>query len=74
MGFHDWKEGLILISGAFIWIGTFCFLVAFFGSRMINDMGNFPSKIADIQKRGVWIFAVEISFFLVTLVVYRLLV
>ena len=74
MGFHDWKEGLVLIIGAFLWIGLPCFLVAVFGSKMVNDMGNFPTKTAQIQMRGVWIFAVEIFFFLVTLVVYRILV
>jgi hypothetical protein len=64
----------LLVLGSLLWVGIPCFIVAIFGSKMINDMGNFPTKTAEIQMRGVWIIIVQVVFFLITFVIYRILV
>ena len=65
MGFAHWYEGIvfILIFSAIVVIP--CFAVAIIGSRMINDLGNFPTKSADIQSGACWkVLLIEIvSFF-----------
>lgn len=65
MGFRYWYEALIFVFsfGAIILVP--CFLIAVWGSKMINDLGNFPTKSAQIQSSAGWkIFIVEMfSFF-----------
>lgn len=58
-----------MIAGFWFIIGVPCAVVAFWGSKMINDLGNFPSKSAKIQVSVWWIYLVEM-FFLVCLVGY----
>ena len=72
-GFHDWFEGLKLVLIFMFMVGVPCVLVAIFGSRMINDLGNFPSKTAEIQVRSFWILIAEVVFAVIALIVYRLL-
>jgi hypothetical protein len=55
MGFRDWFEAFKLIVVFGILIGVPCFFTAILGSRMINDLGNFPTKSAQIQKKASWI-------------------
>lgn len=61
MGLKHWFEGLILILMFFVAIGIPCFLIGLWGSKMINDVGNNPSKNVQIQGRYWWrIILVEI--------------
>ena len=71
---HELMFKLILVFGTLIWVGLPCFLIAVFGSKMINDMGIFPTKAAGIQVRSSWIIAVEIVYTVFTIIIYRLLV
>jgi hypothetical protein len=63
MGFKYWWGGLIVISGFWILIGAPCAVVAFWGSKMINDLGNHPSNSIKIQVSVWWIYLVELFFF-----------
>jgi hypothetical protein len=58
MGFQYWGEGLIFVGFFLVIIAVPCYLIAFFGSRMINDLGNFPSKTAEIQISAGWKFLI----------------
>ena len=64
MGFKHWFEALEMI-GAFLFVVALpCFFIALWGSKMINDLGNFPSKSAQIQMAAGWkILLVEIISF-----------
>ena len=54
MGFRYWYEGVIfvLIFGSIVALS--CFFVTLFGTKMINDLGNFPTKVAKIQVNVLW--------------------
>ena len=54
MGFHYWYEGIIFILFFTLIIGFPCFMVVFFGTKMINELGNFPTKAAKIQTSTIW--------------------
>ncbi len=69
MGFKYWYEGLIMISVFWVIISIPCFVVALWGSMMINDLGNHPSESARIQISVWWIYLVEF-FFLIVLIGY----
>ena len=58
-----------MISVFWVIIAIPCFVVAFWGSKMINDLGNFPTKSAKIQVSVWWIYLVEF-FFLLLVVAY----
>jgi len=51
-----------MIGVFWILIGIPCFIVAFWGSKMVNDLGNFPTKSAKIQISVWWIYLVEFLF------------
>ena len=61
MGFRLWYEGLkIVLSFSFV-VGLPCILVTLIGMKMINDLGNSPSKSASIQTGTIWkLFIIEI--------------
>ena len=64
MGFKYWYEGLIfvIVFGALIAIP--CSLIAMIGSKMFNDLGNFPTKAAQIQSSACWkVLLIEIVSF-----------
>jgi len=72
MGFKYWYEGLILVFFFFLIIGIPCSFVAIHGSKMINDIGNFPTKTAKIQTRGwYWVIIIEIVSFVLMAVFLR---
>ncbi len=49
MGFKHWFQGLEMIGMFLVVVALPCFFIGLWGSRMINDLGNFPSKSAQIQ-------------------------
>ena len=60
MGFHYWYEGLIFIFFFSLIIGFPCFMVVLLGTKMINELGNFPTRAAKIQTGTIWkLFIVE---------------
>ncbi len=67
-GFPLWVEGLTFIVMFFFVIGFACFWVALLGSRMINDIGNHPTKSAQLQFTTAW------KLMLIELVAFALLV
>jgi hypothetical protein len=69
MGFRFWYEGTLFILFFLFIVGLPCFFVAFLGTKMMNDLGNFPTKTAKIQMNIIWkLLLVEIfSFGLLTL-------
>ncbi len=54
MGFQYWYEGLIFIFFFSVIIGFPCFMVVLLGTKMINELGNFPTKAAKIQTSVIW--------------------
>ena len=74
MGFRYWYEGIIFIVVFGAIIGIPCFLTAVIGSKMINDLGNFPTKSAQIQSQAAWkIFIIEIITFIFLTIFFHLL-
>ena len=71
MGFKHWFQGLEMIGMFFVAIGVPCFFTGLWGSKMINDLGNHPSKSAKIQASAGWkIFLVEIVSFMLLIGVF----
>ena len=65
MGFKHWFQGLEIIAMFAVVVGVPCFFTGLWGSQMINELGNHPSKSAQIQASATWkIFLVEIVSFL----------
>ena len=74
MGFRYWYEGIIFIVvfGALILVP--CFLTMVIGSKMVNDLGNFPTKSAQFQRSACWkVFVVEIVAFFFLAVFFHIL-
>ena len=64
MGFAHWYEALIFILVFSTIVGAPCFAVVVLGTQMVNDMGNFPTKAAEIQSSASWkVLLVEIIAF-----------
>ncbi|MBF0571693.1 MAG: hypothetical protein HQL12_07435 [Candidatus Omnitrophica bacterium] len=71
MGFKHWFEGLEMIGMFMVVVGLPCFFVGLWGSKMINDLGNHPSKSAQIQTSAGWkIFLVEMVSFVLLISLY----
>ena len=73
MGFKHWGEGMVFIGLFLVIVGGPCFLIALFGSKMVNDLGNFPSQSAKIQVSAGWkIFLVEFFAFILLAVFFHI--
>ncbi len=65
MGFKYWYEGIIFIVIFGMLVLIPCFFTAVIGSKMVNDLGNFPTKSAKIQSSACWkVLIIEIIFFI----------
>jgi len=64
MGLQNWVQGLMMVGFFLIAVALPCVFIGLWGSKIINDLGNHPSKSAQIQaSAGPWILLVEaISF------------
>ena len=49
MHFQYWTEGLIFIGLVLVIVGFPCLMVSILGARMINHIGQFPSKSSRLQ-------------------------
>ena len=61
MGFKYWYEGIVftLVFGVLIIVP--CFFIASLGGQMLNEIGNFPTKAAQIQANTFWkVLTIEI--------------
>jgi hypothetical protein len=73
MGFRYWYEGFLFILFFAAIIVLPCSFVAIWGTKMINDLGNFPTKVANIQIGFLWkLCGVEVVSFLMLIIFYRL--
>lgn len=54
MGFKYWHEALIFVALFSVLVLVPCYFIAVFGSKMINEMGNFPTKAEEIQSKSLW--------------------
>ena len=71
MGFKHWFQGLEMIGMFLVVVALPCFFVGLWGSKMVNDLGNNPSKSAAIQTSAGWkIFLVEIVSFILLMSLY----
>ena len=71
MGFKHWFQGLEVVMMFLVVVALPCFFIALWGSKMINDIGNNPSKNAHIQASAGWkIFLVEIVSFVLLIGVF----
>ena len=71
MGFKHWFQGFELIGMFLIAVALPCFFVGLWGSKMINEIGNHPSRNAQIQASAGWrIFLVEAFSFLLLIGLY----
>ena len=61
MGFKYWIEAANVIFWFAVLIFSSCFMIGKIGSKMFNDLGNFPTKAEQIQVQAFWkVFIVEI--------------
>lgn len=69
MGYQYWGESAIFVLIFAVIIAVPCFFVAILGSRMLNDMGNHPSKSSVIGVKACWkvLIAEIVSFSLLAL-------
>jgi hypothetical protein len=75
MGFKHWYQGLEIIFMFAVVIGFPCIFTVLFGSKMINDLGNFPSKSAQIQASATWkMLIVEVLSFVLLMLLNAFLV
>jgi hypothetical protein len=71
MGFRHWFQGLEMIFMFLVVVALPCFFIGLWGSKMINDLGNNPSKSAQIQASAGWkIFLIEIVSFTLLIGLY----
>lgn len=74
MGFKHWLEGFIFVGMFLVVMGWGCFFVAVLGAKMINDLGNFPTKSAQIQMAASWkIILIEVVTFAALIALYAFL-
>ena len=52
MGFKYWQEAFIFVVIFSVIVIVPCYFIARIGSAMFNDLGNFPSRSAEIQSKA----------------------
>lgn len=71
MGFKHWFGGMEMIAMFLVAVALPCYFIGIWGSKIINDMGNHPSKSAQIQAASGWkIFGVEIISFVLLIAMF----
>ena len=70
--FEFWHEGIIFISIMFFIVSIPCAAVAILGVRLINHIGQYPSKSASLQMSiCIQLLAIEIFSFLALAVFFK---
>ena len=69
MLFRYWTEGLIFIAAFFVVVAVPCVGVAMLGTKLVNDLGNYPTRSASFQMAMSWklILLMVVSFTLLVL-------
>ena len=49
MKFQYWHEGFIFIGMFIVMVGVPCFFTALLGTKLIERLGNYPSRSAKLQ-------------------------
>jgi hypothetical protein len=71
LGFKHWFQGLEMVGLFLVVVALPCFFVGLWGSKMINELGNTPSKSAQIQASAGWkIILVEVVSFTLLIGLY----
>jgi len=72
MHFQYWHEGLVFIGCFFVMVGLPCLLTAILGTKLIDSLGQWPSRSARLQI-GICIqlLFVEIITFVMLATFYR---
>jgi hypothetical protein len=71
VGFKHWFQGLEMIGMFLLVVALPCFFIGLWGTKMINALGNHPSKSAQIQASAGWkVFLVEIISFVLLIGLY----
>ncbi len=70
MGFKYWYESIIFIIVFSVLVLVPCFFTVLFGCKMLNDLGNSPSKAGKIQLAAGWKIAIVIFFTAVGLMAF----
>lgn len=71
MGFKHWFQAFEMIILFLVAVGLPCFFIGLWGTKMINALGNHPSKNAQIQASAGWkILLVEIVSFVILIGLY----
>ena len=74
IGFKHWFQGLQMILMFLSVIAIPCFFIALWGSKMINELGNHPTRSVEIQASASWkILVVEAFSFLFLICLYMFL-
>ena len=74
MGFRHWVGALELIGLFLFAVAVPCYFTGLWGARMINEMGNHPSKSALIQAAAAWkIIAVQALSFVLFIALFAFL-
>ena len=72
MRFQFWHEGLIFIGCFFVMVGLPCLLTAILGTKLIDNLGQWPSRSAKLQLGiCVQLLLVEIFTFAMLAAFYR---
>jgi hypothetical protein len=72
MRFQYWHEGLIFIGCFFVMVGLPCLLTAILGTKLIDNLGQWPSRSAKLQLGiCVQLLLVEIFTFAMLAAFYR---
>lgn len=69
MQFQYWYEGLVFIGFFLFMVGFPCLMTGILGTRLIDDLGQWPSKSARFQmKTAIPLLFVQVfSFFMLAL-------
>jgi len=74
MGFKHWVQGIEMIVMFLVVVALPCFFIGLWGTSMINELGNHPSKSAQIQAAAGWkIFLVEVVSFVLLIGLFAFL-
>ena len=73
MKFGYWYEGLIFIGIFLLMVGLPCWAIAALGTKLINNLGQYPSKSAKYQMDvALKLLAIEIGTFIFMAVFFRI--
>ena len=73
MRFQYWHEGFVFIGIFLVIVGLPCFFTALLGTRLIDRLGNYPSRSAKLQMSVcIQLLVVEIISFMLLALVFHI--